>query len=505
MLIRSEYRTFIIGFLLIITSLFLTPDMALSLFSAMLGIKILYPILDTEERFEKDIEIKTNVEELFEWHEKPGAFERLTPTWDPVKIIKKEGGIVDGEVDMRVKIGPLWVKMLMQHCEYKKNSKFKDVQIEGPFPMWEHTHLFNETKKGFTKMNDIIDCRIPLGLVGKIFSRKYVKNRIEQLLEYRHSTVYEDFKIANKYRGKTMNVGITGSHGLIGTALIPFLTTCGHKVTRIVRGTPKENEIYWNPKTGEIDSLEGLDIIVHLAGEPVGSRIRWNRKKKEEIYESRVLGTGLLCRKISRMVKPVKALISASAVGYYGDRGNEFLDETSGAGGGFFSDVVKGWEKATEYASGIGIRTVNMRFGIVLTPEGGALERMMLPVNFGLGSRIGGEQWWSWVSIDDTIGSIYHAMMNDEMKGKYNVTAPFPVRQKEFSKTLCGIMWRPDMMALPESIVKNIMGEMGEMLLLASNKINSNKIIETGYEFRHERLEDALRHLLGKREIIESE
>ena len=205
------------------------------------------------------------------------------------------------------------------------------------------------------------------------------------------------------------------------------------------------------------------------------------------------------------MVKPVKALISASAIGYYGDRGNEFLDETSGAGGGFFPDVVKGWEKATEYASGIGIRTVNMRFGIVLTPEGGALERMMLPVNFGLGSRIDGEQWWSWVSIDDAIGSIYHAMMNSEMKGKYNVTAPFPVRQKEFSKTLCDIMWRPDMMALPESIVKNIMGEMGEILLLASNKINSNKIIESGYEFRHERLEDALRHLLGKREFIESQ
>ena len=129
MLIRSEYRTFIIGFLLIITSLFLTPDMALSLFSAMMGIKILYPILDTEERFEKEIEIETDVQKLFGWHEKPGAFERLTPTWDPIKIIKREEGIVDGEVDMRVKIGPLWVKMLVQHCEYVKNSKFKDVQI----------------------------------------------------------------------------------------------------------------------------------------------------------------------------------------------------------------------------------------------------------------------------------------------------------------------------------------------------------------------------------------
>ena len=503
MLIRSEYRTLIIGVVLIVASLFLSPDMALSLFSAIMGLKILYPILDTEERFERKIRIEASVPDLFSWHEKPGAFERLIPPWDPIKIINREGGLEQGFVDMRVRIGPFWIKFLAQHSEYVKNSNFKDVQIDGPFPMWEHTHQFNEAKGGMSEMIDRIDCRIPLGLLGKIFFRGYVKNRVEQLLAYRHSTVHDDFKIANKYKGGPLNIGITGSHGLIGTALIPFLTTCGHKVTRIVRKTPAENEIYWNPKTMEIDSLEGLDVIVHLAGENVGSGIRWSRKKKKEIYDSRVLGTGLLCRKIATMIRPVKTLVCASAIGYYGNRGDEFLDENSGPGRGFFTEVVKGWEKATEYASGAGIRTVNMRFGIVLSPKGGALNRMLLPVKFGLGSKIGGEQWWSWVSIDDAIGSIYHAIMNKKITGGLNIASPFPIRQKEFSETLCEVMWRPNLIALPETIVRNVMGEMGEMLLLSSNKINSNRIIESGYEFRHEKLEDALRHLLGKRKNID--
>jgi uncharacterized protein (TIGR01777 family) len=298
-----------------------------------------------------------------------------------------------------------------------------------------------------------------------------------------------------------MHVAVTGSSGLIGSALFAFLATEGHQVTRLVRRPPGgEREIQWEPEAGvrELSGLEGVDAVVHLAGENIASG-RWTPQRKAEIRRSRVEGTRRLCESFTRLGRPPKVLASASAIGYYGDRGDEVLREESQPGSDFLAQVCRDWEAATEPASRAGVRVVQSRIGIILSPAGGALKKMLLPFSLGLGGKIGtGRQFMSWISLDDAVGATYHALTTDSLVGAVNVVAPAPVTNSEFTRTLARVLRRPALVPMPAFAARLAFGEMADALLLASARVVPSRLQGSGYRFRHPELEGALRHLLGR-------
>ena len=297
-----------------------------------------------------------------------------------------------------------------------------------------------------------------------------------------------------------MRILLTGSSGLIGQALLTFLTADGHKVVRLTRSTHASGRhVTWNPAAGIIDAddLEDFDAVVHLAGETIVGR--WTPQKKARILESRVKGTQLLCESLAHLRSRPIVLVSASAVGYYGDRGDEVLDEDSSAGSLFLSEVTKAWEAATEAASRHGIRVVNLRIGFVLSKAGGGLATMLLPFKLGMGGRVGsGRQYLSWIAIDDLVGAVSHAILSDGLRGPVNAVAPHSVTNREFTKTLGRVLWRPTIFPLPAFAAHMVFGELADNLLLASARVEPARLLATGYEFRFPELKSALRHVLGK-------
>jgi uncharacterized protein (TIGR01777 family) len=300
-----------------------------------------------------------------------------------------------------------------------------------------------------------------------------------------------------------MRVLLSGSSGLVGSALIPVLTGGGHQVVRLVRSQPRDkvSEVQWDPEGGDIDAagLKGVEAAVHLAGESIAAG-RWTAAKKARILESRVKGTRLLAEALAELKQPPKVLVSASAVGYYGDRGEETLREESGSGSAFFlSNVCRQWEAATEPAEDAGIRVVNLRFGIMLSGVGGALPRLLTPFRMGVGGRLGsGKQFMSWIAIDDVIGAILHTIGTETLRGAVNAVAPEPVTNREFTRTLGRVFGRPTVFPMPAFAARLAFGQMADELLLASQRVEPAKLLASGYLFRFPELEAALRHLLGK-------
>ena len=299
-----------------------------------------------------------------------------------------------------------------------------------------------------------------------------------------------------------MKVLISGSTGLIGSALISALTNAGHDVVRLVRSAPKSDgsEVYWDPESERIDTvgLEGMDAVVHLAGENVGSG-RWTRNKKARIFDSRVKGTRLLCESLANLNHPPQVLVCASAIGYYGSRGTEVMNEGSASGTGFLAEVCREWETATEFVGHTEIRVVNLRMGIVLSLAGGPLEKMLPPFKMGVGGILGkGRQYMSWIALDDAVGAIYHTLVTDSLQGPVNNVAPHPVTNREFTKALGRVLRRPTLFPLPSFGLRIMFGrEMANELFLSSTRVEPARLLETGYAFQYPGLEDALRHVLG--------
>jgi uncharacterized protein len=297
-----------------------------------------------------------------------------------------------------------------------------------------------------------------------------------------------------------MRISVTGSSGLIGSALVPFLTAEGHEVGRVVRSTTAGGAWRWDPGTGHFDAgaVNGMDAVVHLAGESIAAG-RWSAARKARIRDSRVRGTRAVAEAVARADPRPQALLCASAMGFYGDRGEERLTEASAPGLGFLSEVSREWEEACAPARDRGVRVANLRFGIVLSPAGGALAKMLLPFRLGAGGVVGsGKQWWSWVALDDTVGAIRHALVTPEVSGPVNVAAPNPVTNAEFTRTLGRVLARPTLFPVPVFAARLALGEMADALLLASARIVPERLQQTGYVFRQPELEGALRHLLGR-------
>lgn len=301
-----------------------------------------------------------------------------------------------------------------------------------------------------------------------------------------------------------MIVAVTGSTGLLGSALVPLLTSGGHGVVRLVRGAPAtasgERQARWDPDTGAVEpsGLAGVDTVVHLAGESVAGG-RWTEARKRRIRESRVPATRRLCETLARLPQPPRALLCASAIGYYGHRGDQVLREESAPGAGFLADLCREWEAAAEPAARRGIRVVHLRIGLVLSPKGGALAAMLPVFRLGLGGPVGaGAQWMSWIGIDDMLGAILHALMNEPLAGPVNAVAPAPVTNREFAKTLARVLRRPAVLPFPAFAARLLLGQMADELLLASARVEPARLRATGFAFRDATLEGALRRLLAR-------
>jgi uncharacterized protein len=299
-----------------------------------------------------------------------------------------------------------------------------------------------------------------------------------------------------------MHLAVTGSRGLIGSALVPFLITRGHRVTRLVRGPAAvTGDVSWSPAEGitDVPRLQDLDGVIHLAGENIASA-RWTEVRKAGIRRSRVEGTQRLCESLGCLARPPRVLVSASAIGFYGDRGDETLSEDSPPGRGFLAEVCREWEAATEPAARLGVRVVPLRFGMILSPTGGALKQMLLPFRLGAGGKIGsGAQFMSWIALDDVLGVILHALLTESLHEPVNVVAPAPVTNAEFTRTLARVLSRPALAPLPAFAVRLAFGELADALLLASARVVPAKLQVSGYRFQFPQLEGALRHLLTRK------
>ena len=297
-----------------------------------------------------------------------------------------------------------------------------------------------------------------------------------------------------------MKVLVSGSSGLVGSALLPALSQAGDRVTRLVRPgkAAGPGDVAWDPVAGIIEAqkLEHLDAVVHLAGENIAAG-RWNEKRKEAIRRSRVEGTLLLCRALARLKHPPRVLVAASAIGYYGDRGDEILRESSHRGRGFLPAVCVAWESATEPAEQAELRVVNLRFGVILSRAGGALAKMLLPFRLGLGGPVGsGRQYMSWITIDDAVGAIRHALVMQTLSGPVNVVSPNPVTNLEFSRALGRALRRPAFAPMPAFAARLAFGEMADALLLASTRVVPDALLASGHILSHPDLEPALQHVL---------
>jgi len=296
-----------------------------------------------------------------------------------------------------------------------------------------------------------------------------------------------------------MKILITGASGLIGQALQKSLRARGHELLLTTREEPKDaNHIQWDADAGfaKTDELEGIDAVIHLAGESIAA-LRWTDEKKKAIRESRVKGTRSVVDTIARLKAKPKVLVAASAVGYYGERGDEILTEASGAGEGFLPDVCKEWEAESRRAEDAGVRTVLLRTATVLSKDGGALGTMLLPFKLGVGGVIGsGTQWFSWISLDDQVAGIIFALENENLRGAVNSTSPNPVTNEEFTKTMGDVLYRPTFIPLPEFAVSTLLGEMGDALLLTSTRVVPQRLSDAGFEFKYPDLKPALEHAI---------
>ena len=303
-----------------------------------------------------------------------------------------------------------------------------------------------------------------------------------------------------------MKVIVTGSTGLVGRALVRSLLSDGQEVTRLVRGgaqefrAPGTKAVQWEPEKGAVNAaeLEGHDAAVHLAGDPIAEG-RWDDEKKRRIRESRVKGTRLLAETLAGLNEKPRVLVSASATGFYGDRGDEVLHEESASGEDFLSEVCREWEKATLAASQAGIRVVHLRIGFVLSAEGGGLPKMLTPFKLGLGGRVGsGRQYISWLTLDELVSIIRRALEDEHLRGPVNAVAPSAVTNLEFTKTLGHVLGRPTVLPVPAFAARLAFGEMADAILLSSTRAVPARLQEAGYQFQHPELEGALKHVLKK-------
>ncbi len=431
-------------------------------------------------------------DEVFAWHGRPGAIIRLMPPWSPVRVIQEAGSLRDGTAVLRMPGGVRWVAA-HQPGRYDPPNSFADTLESQPLASvlsWRHTHQFAPAGEHATLVTDKIDTSVPARMLRPMFV-------------YRHRQLADDLAAHARARAvcpDPLTIAVTGSGGLIGTALTALLTTGGHRVIRLVRRPPAHaGERYWQPNDPGPDLLSGIDAVIHLAGASIGGRFTPDRKAG--IRDSRIGPTRRLAALAAAAAPDLRAFVTASAVGIYGpDRGDEVLTEASARGDGFLADVVADWEDATTPATAAGIRTVQVRTGIVQTPRGGMLRLLYPLFEAGLGGRLGsGRQWLAWIGLDDLLDIYLRAVTDPVLSGPVNAVAPEPVRNGDYTRTLARVLNRPALLPVPAFGPRLLLGEEGAReLAQASQYVRPERLIQAAHHFRQPDLDKALRHLFGR-------
>jgi uncharacterized protein (TIGR01777 family) len=441
--------------------------------------------------------VNAPLEEVFAWHARPGALARLLPPWQPVRVFEEASSLRDGRAVLGLPGGVRWAA---QHeaSAYDPPHRFAD-ELVSPLPAavlrWRHTHEFRPAGDASTELTDTVDTTFPARFLRRAFA-------------YRPRQLSGDLAAhawARNYRRDPLRVAMTGSSGLIGRVLASFLTAGGHEVIRLVRRAPAHaGERQWRPEDPDPGLLDSVDAVMHLAGASIAGR--FSPEHKRRIRASRVEPTAALATVAARAAvarRGPECLITASAIGLYGaDRGDEVLTEASPRGDGFLADLVADWEAASGPAQEAGVRVVHVRTGIVQSPRGGTL-RLLLPLfEAGFGGRLGsGQQWTSWVGIDDLVDVYYRAALDDLLSGPVNAVSPEPVRNREYTATLARVLRRPALVPVPGFGPQLVLGPEGaHELAQASQRVHPERLLTAGHPFRYPRLEPALRHLLGRHE-----
>ncbi|MFO0805266.1 MAG: TIGR01777 family oxidoreductase [Gemmataceae bacterium] len=464
------------------------------------------------ERYQLRSPMPACAAEAYAWHARPAAFLRLQPPWEVFRDLSQDGSFAAGKLDVRFRakcIGPLTRKWHVEFLDFAANREFKYRQVRGPFAEWTHTHRFIPDTETTSFLENTVEYRLPFGPLGHAFGAGMVDDRIRAMFSYRHALLVSDLRRHGLYRDRPrLTIALTGSRGLIGSELAAFLATGGHRVRRLVTGSSAKPHfddgtewLSWNP-VAPVDpaALDGCDAVIHLAADGI-SEGRWNDRKRKKILESRTIPTRHMADAITALPpsRRPKVFLCASAVGIYGDRGDEVLAETASAGSGFLADVCKEWEAAAAPAAVTGVRTVNLRIGAVLTPRDGALGKQLPAFRAGLGAVLGtGKQWVPWITVHDTVGAIHHCLMTDALCGPVNLMAPESVTNRTFTKTLGSVLWRPAFNWLPRPALKLMFGDIADAVLLSSMRGSPEKLLATGFKFDHAELESGLRFLLGE-------
>jgi len=452
--------------------------------------------------FEKRGLMPVAADELYAWHARTGAFERLTPPWQRLRVVERAGTIKDGDrMVFEYGLGPVKRRWVAVHRDHIAGGGFTDVQAQGPFARWEHRHRFIPEADGLSVLEDHVVYELPGPPSVTRRVEGVARRQVDRLFAFRHQRTRADLLRHAEYRDQPRSrVAITGGSGFVGGALTAFLRTGGHEVVRLTRRRdPGEGWIHWDPSAGVVDAaaLEGVDAVVHLAGTSIGGL--WTPKRRHDIITSRRQGTELIARTAASLERPPQVIVSASAVGWYGCRGDEDLTEESGPGEGFLADVCRVWEDSLAPAREAGIRVVSTRFGLVLGGAGGLLATMLPAFRLAAGARFGdGAQWMSWVAVDDVLGAILLALEDESLAGPVNVTAPAAVTNRDFTETLGRVLRRPAPFAAPRSVVERGLGDMGRDLLLTSQRVRPARLAAAGFTWLLPDLESALRFELGR-------
>ncbi len=450
--------------------------------------------------FQRSLELDVDAEAVFRWHCRAGAFERLVPPWEDVRLDGPAAPIEKGaRQTVTFPLGPLRRKWSSEITSVTPGSGFQDVQLLGPFAAWEHAHSMRPAAAGHgSVLEDRVLYELPLGRLGSLVAGRFVRRKLERMFAYRHRVTARDLARHAAVAAAPADVLVTGTSGMVGKSLASFLSTGGHRVRHLVRRTPRNaDEFRWDPAQGRLDpaALDGVHAVVHLAGENIAGR-RWSSAHKARILHSRVEGTRLVVEAIRAAAHAPKVFVCASAVGIYGDRGDEPLTEESAPGTGFLAEVCEQWEAQARRSTAE--RSVQLRFGVVLSAAGGALAKMLLPFRLGAGGRIGnGRQWMSWIALDDAVGAVHHALFTEKVSGPIHVVAPQVVTNAEYTRTLGHLLGRPAVLPMPAFAVRLAFGELADHLLLASQRAQPRRLQESGYDFAYPQIEGALRHQLG--------
>ena len=448
-------------------------------------------------------ELPFPVGRVWDWHMRPGALERLMPPWEDAKVVGRKGGMDDGgTVHVRVRRGPVKIDFKARHTDFEPGRLFVDEQVSGPMGSWEHRHEFEPAGSDACLLRDRIRYAPPLGAAATALAGSTIEGEMKRLFRFRDQRLAQDLARHAAYDGPRLRVAITGASGFVGSALRHFLTTGGHEVLPVVRRRPdrERGEIYWDPMERKIEGtrLEGVDALVHLAGESL-SKGRWNPARKRAIWKSRIVGTQVLADALNRLRDPPRVFVSSSAIGYYGNRGSEKLVERSRPGSGFLAELCREWESEALKARRSGARVVTLRTGLVLSPAGGALGTMLLPFKMGIGGRLGsGRQYVSWIDHDDLVALIFHALTDASVRGPVNGTAPHPVTNATFTTRLGHALRRPTLLPVPALAVRGMFGEMGKALLLDGQRVFPEAARRSGFRFDFEGIGESLAFQLGR-------